>query len=198
MRVDKEDCARRTQVIESLRTLAPRIDAARRVYTAGVERRDAVAQENRALEAAVMSIVPPSWPAFGLFIGLIWVGVVGLALAGHEYSGSLVGAISFAAMIWYRDRLKRTAALKQQIIACSGRFETCQAELRQTENQAREIESEIRKLTGQTEITQADIDKRVAELNRLLALSDDVRSIDEAAIRGESELQRITQELAET
>src|SRR5207247_2227938 len=63
MHVDREECGRRAQVIESLRTLAPRVDAARRVYVAGLERRDAVSQEKRALVAGLMNIVPPSWPA---------------------------------------------------------------------------------------------------------------------------------------
>src|SRR5262249_55556950 len=43
MNVDREECSRRAQVIEALRNLAPRIEAARRVYAAGIERRDAVA-----------------------------------------------------------------------------------------------------------------------------------------------------------
>src|SRR5207302_8114893 len=78
MHVDPEECARRAQVIESLRTLAPRVDAARRVYTAGVERRDAVAKEKRAVAESLNNILPPSAPAFGIFIGLIWIGVLGL------------------------------------------------------------------------------------------------------------------------
>src|SRR5215475_3405117 len=64
MHVDQEECSRRTLVIEALRTLAPRVEAARRVYLAGVERRDAVAQEKRAVLAGLVQIVPPSWPAF--------------------------------------------------------------------------------------------------------------------------------------
>src|SRR6516225_9851855 len=61
MNVDREECTRRAQVLEALRTLAPRVEAARRVYTAGVERRDAVAQEKRALAAGLVHMVPPSW-----------------------------------------------------------------------------------------------------------------------------------------
>ncbi len=197
MHVDKDECTRRAQVIESLRTLAPRVDAARRIYAAGVERRDAIAQEKRALVASLMNVVPPSWPSFSLFAGLIWIGVAGLAFAGHEYAGALLGALSLAAMIWYRDRSRRAGALEQQVIDCSVRLDACDAELRQTENEAREIEYQIRQLTGQGEITQADIDVRTAELDRLLKLNDDARSLDEAAARGEADLQRIAQQLAE-
>ncbi len=197
MRVDKEECARRSQIIESLRTLAPRIDAVRRVYTAGLERRDAVAQEKRALAGALAGVVPPSWPAFTLFVCLMWIGVAGLAFAEHDYLGAFLGAISLAAMVWYRSRLQRAGALEQQVIECSVRLDACQRELRQTENEAREIESEVRKLTGQSEITQADIDERVAELDRLLKINDEVRSLDEAAAHGEADLHRISRQLEE-
>ena len=193
--VDREECARRAQVIESLRTLAPRVDAARRVYTAGLERRDAVTQEKRALVAGLMQIIPPSWPAFSLFISLMWIGVVGLAFARHAYLGGALGAVSAAAMIWYRDRLKRAAALEHQVIECSVRLDACASELRETEHEAREIEKEIRKLTGKNEITQADIDERVAELERLTRLSDDARSLDEAGARGDEEFVRIAQQM---
>src|SRR5215831_5977870 len=72
---DHEECARRAQIIESLRSLVPRVDAARRVYIAGLERRDAVAQEKRALTTGL--VVPPSPLAFILFIALIWIGAGG-------------------------------------------------------------------------------------------------------------------------
>jgi uncharacterized protein YhaN len=198
MHVDNDDCARRAQVIESLRTLAPRVDAVRRVYMAGMDRRDAIAQEKRALVAAQTSVVPPSWQAFSLFIGLIWIAGIGLIAAGHHYAAAVIGSLSVAAMIWYRDRLKRAAASTQQVIECSRRLDACQTELRQTENEARQIEADIRKLTGQTEITHADIDTRVAELDRLLKLSDTARSLDEAAARAEADFKRISQQLEET
>src|SRR5205085_764282 len=67
MHVDRDDCAKRAQVIEALRSLAPQVDAARRVYAAGLERRDAVAQEKLALTAGLGNLVPPSSLAFFLF-----------------------------------------------------------------------------------------------------------------------------------
>jgi uncharacterized protein YhaN len=195
LRFDREECARWAQVIESLRNLAPRVDAARRVYVAGLERRDAVAQEKRALAAGLAHVVPPSAPAFGVFVGLIWIGVVGLIVAGHAYFGAGLGSVTVAAMLWYRDRLKRASTIQQQIAACSVRLDSCENELRKTEQEAREIETEIRKLTGKGEISQADIDERAAELDKLLKLSDDVRSIEEADVRGDADLQRINQQL---
>jgi uncharacterized protein YhaN len=197
MHVDPEECARRAQVIESLRTLAPRVDAARRVYTAGVERREAVAQRKRTLVESIGNVMPPSWPAFGLFVGLIWIGVLGLTLEQHHYVGAILGAVSVATMIWYRVRLRRAASLNAQVADCSAQLDACNVELRKTESEAREIESEIRKLTGQTEISQADIDERVAELDRLLKLNDEARSLDRASVRAENDLARIGQQIEE-
>src|SRR5262245_30192924 len=102
MHVDHDDCTRRAHIIEALRTLAPRVDAARRVYSAGLERRDAVTQERRALAGVLANIEPPSALAFSLFIALIWVGVVGLLFAEHEYPGAALGSVSVVAMLWYR------------------------------------------------------------------------------------------------
>jgi uncharacterized protein YhaN len=195
MHVDPEECSRRTQVIEALRTLSPRVEAARRVYTAGVERRDAVAQERRALLAGLVQMVPPSWPAFLVFISLIWIGVVGLILANQSYFGAGLGTISVVVMLWYRARCKRAKTLEEQVISCSTRLDSCEAELRKTESEAREIEAEIRRLTGKNEISQSDIDERVADLDRLLKINDNVRSLDEAATHAEADLARINQQL---
>jgi uncharacterized protein YhaN len=197
MHVDLEDCARRAQVIDALRTLAPRVDAARRVYAAGVERRDAVAKEKRAVAESLNNILPPSAPSFGIFIGLIWIGVLGLALAEHNFIGGILGAVSIVAMFWYRQRLGRASVLKAQVSECAARLEACEIELRRTENEAREIESEIRKLTGRNEITQADIDERVAALERLSRANDEARSLDEAALRAQADLANITQQIQE-
>ena len=195
MHVDREDCAKRAQVIEALRSLAPQVDAARRVYAAGLERRDAVAQEKLALTAGLANLVPPSGPAFYLFIALIWIAVLGLILAEHPYLGATVGAVSVVAMFWYRERLKRAAAVEQQLKACSVRLDACDKDLRQTEDEARQIEADIRKLTGKNEIAQTDIDERMAELDRLLKVNEDLRTLEEAAARGEADLVRINQQL---
>jgi uncharacterized protein YhaN len=100
-------------------------------------------------------------------------------------------------MIWYRDRLKRASALEQQVIGCSVRLDTCSSELRKTENEAREIETEIRKLIGKSEIAQEDIDERVADLERLTKVNDDLRSLEEAAARGEEDILRISEQIQE-
>src|SRR5437773_7116916 len=197
MRIDPEECSRRAQIIDSLRTLMPRVDAVRRVYTAGLERRDAIAQGKRTLAGSLKNAMAPSSLAFGLFIFLIWIGVLGLELAQYDYAGAVLGAVSVAAMIWYRARLKRAASLDAEVAECAERLDTCNIELRRTENEAREIESEIRKLTGQTEVHQADIDARGMELDRFLELDEQARALDEAVIRARNDIAKITQQIEE-
>jgi uncharacterized protein YhaN len=197
MHVDADECARLAQVIESLRTLIPRIDATRRVYAASIDRRDAVEQEKRVLTAGLVQIAPPSSVAFGLFIVLIWISVIGLAVAGHEYFGGGAGAVSVAAMFWYRRRLKRVRAREKQIADCSGRLNICETELRETEKEAREIAGEIRNLIGKNEVVQADIDQRVTALERLLKVNEEARRIDEEAARYDADLVRIGEQIEE-
>jgi uncharacterized protein YhaN len=197
LHIDHDECGRRAHIIESLRGLAPRVDAARRVYVAGLERRDAVAQEKRVLAAGLVHIVPPSSLAFSLFIGLIWVGVAGLALARYPYPAGGLAVISLLAMIWYRTRLKRASSQEKQIAECSSRLNACETELRKTEAEARDIESEIRRLIGKDEITEADIDERVVELEKLFRLSAEARALDEGTARCEADIVRIAQQINE-
>ena len=197
MHVDPVEYSMRAAVIELLRTLAPRVDAARRVYNAGLERRDAVAQEKRALIESMNNVLLPSRSAFGVFVGLIWIGILGLALAQHHYVGAVLGALSVVVMIWYKERLERAAVLNAQVTECCARLEVCNIELRITENEAREIESQILKLTGRNEISQADIDERVAELDRLSKLGDQARSLDEIAARANSDVAKTSQQIWE-
>jgi uncharacterized protein YhaN len=197
MRVDGEECAARSQIIEALRTLVPRVEAAKRVYTAGAARRDAIAKEKRALIESLKNVLPPSTPAFGIFLALLWIGVLGLVLAQHNDFGALLGTISVLAMIWYKGRMERATTLEAQVVECSGRLDSCNGELRTTENEAREIESSIRMLTGKNEISQIDIDERVAELDRLLKLNDEARALDEAVLRAQTDLERIDHQIQE-
>jgi hypothetical protein len=195
---DSEDCSRRAQVIETLRNLVPRMDATSRVYTAGLERRDAIAQEKRTLTAALANTSPPTLFSFSLFVVVLWTAVIGLAWFGHEYIGAILGLISVAPILWYRRRLNRAIDLDRQIFNCSARFDACLAEVRKTEDEAREIEAQIRRLTGQNEVTQVDIDWRVAELERLEKAFDELRSLEEADERGNSEMQRVLRQADET
>ena len=194
---DPSELARRAQVIESLRTLVPRVDAARRVYSVSDERRTAVADEKRTLDAALENVRPPSEPAFFTFVALLWCGVAGLAWGGQQYLGAALGAVSLIPMFWYRQRQICAAALEEQAGACSIRLDACAADLKTTEDEAREIEAEIGRLTGQSVVGVADIDARVWELDRLSKLKDEIRSLDEAAARSESDMARLALQTAE-
>src|SRR3989441_12027864 len=88
MRIDPEECSMRAQIIDSLRTLMPRGDAVRRVYTAGLSRRGAIAQEKRTPAGSLKNALAPSSLAFRLFILLIWIGGLGLGLAQDDYAGA--------------------------------------------------------------------------------------------------------------
>jgi uncharacterized protein YhaN len=65
------------------------------------------------------------------------------------------------------------------------------------EDEARGIESEIRKMTGRTEVTPEDIEIRVAELARLSQNAEELRRVEESVERSNEELQRIGQQLKE-
>ena len=197
MHVDREECAARTRIIEALKTLAPRVEATRRVYSAGVSRLDAIAQEKRALMESLNDVLPPSVPAFAAFLVLLWLGVIGLVLTQNNDLGALLGTISLFAMIWYRRRMKRSAKLEAQVVECSTRLDACSGELRATEHEAREIESAIRKLTGKNEISQVDIDERVAELDGVLKLNEEARSVDEAVFRAQADIERTGHQIQE-
>jgi uncharacterized protein YhaN len=93
--------------------------------------------------------------------------------------------------------VRRVAALARQLVESNARLDLCNSELRKTEWEARELESEIRRLTGKGEVSQADIDTRVAELDRLVKVNDEARSLDEAAGRSEIDLQRMREQAEE-
>jgi uncharacterized protein YhaN len=101
-------------------------------------------------------------------------------------------------MFWYRARLKRTAMQRQKFQECADRFDACSRELREMEAEAREIEKEIHRLTGKDEITAADVEERAAELDRLLKLSEEARGLDEAALRSEADLSRLSRLIDES
>jgi uncharacterized protein YhaN len=198
LRVDPEDFARRVQAVETLRMLMPKMDASTRVYSASLERLDAVTQRRRTIEAAIAGVRPPSWPAFTAFIAILLFGTASLGMMGYEYVGFAVCLLSAAALIWYRDRIRRTNALRTQLTECNAKLDACKKELRTTESEAREFENEIRRLTGKTEVSQSDIDERVAALEELASMNDEARSLDEASARAEMELQRIQKQAEET
>jgi uncharacterized protein YhaN len=198
LQTDPEEYARRLQTIEALRTLIPRMDASRRVYAACLERFDAVGQGKQTIESALAGVCPPSWPAFAAFVGIMWFGIASLFFMDHEYAAAVLGAVCTAAMFWYRNRVRRTKVLTDQLTECNARLDACKNELRKTELEAREIENEIRKLTGKTEVTQLDINQRVAALEQLSKLNTEARSLDEASARAELEVQRIKKQAEET
>ncbi len=117
---DPNEIAYRTQVIQSLQNLIPRVDASSRVYNACLERRNAVAQEKSTLLGTLESIRPPSKPAFMMFLGLMWAGAAGLCWAGQPYLAAGILAVSLTPLLWYRSRLRTATTLAQKLSECEG------------------------------------------------------------------------------
>ena len=195
---DPKDIASRIQVIDSLKNLVPRMDAAGKVYTACIERRDAIVQEKRTLDAALEGVRPPSKAAFMVFLFLLWAGALGLFLNAQEYIAATLLLVSISPLIWYRRRVKAAGITGKSIHDCADRLALCQVELKRTEDEARQIEAEIHRLTGQVEITPADIDERVYELERLQQVGDEIRKLAEATSHAEAEIGMIDHQIAES
>src|SRR5262249_43339341 len=136
---DPQEIAMRTQVIQSLENLLPRIDASRRVYAACVERRDAVAHEKATLDSTLKGIRPPSQPAFVAFILLMWAAAAGLYGVSQPYVAASLIAVSLLPLLWYRSRIRKTENAEKKFRECASRFSACQQELNKTEDEAREI-----------------------------------------------------------
>src|SRR5205823_4163497 len=112
VQADPAEYNRRSAVVESLRGLIPRMDAARRIYAASIDRLNATSQENTAHQSAVTRVRPPSPVAVFLFIGLIWSGAAGIEMAGHLYTALILIAVSLTPLLWYRKRVSASAILQ--------------------------------------------------------------------------------------
>jgi uncharacterized protein YhaN len=76
-------------------------------------------------------------------------------------------------------------------------LEAAAAELAAIDNEDRGVESEIRKLIGKTEIAEADIESRAAELNRFSQVFEEIRRTGEAIELGQAERARAESRLKE-
>jgi uncharacterized protein YhaN len=183
--------------VETLRNLIPRMDASRRIYEASVDRLDATNQESEAHHAALSGLRPPSRFAVFGFIALMWCGAAGIALAGHLYSGLALLAVSLTPLWWYRRRSFVFSTRQLKAADCAQRLEAWRSEVRRVAEEAREIEAEARRLTGKSEVTQQDIDFRVAEIERLSKVAEEMRRVEDSVVHSEEELTRIDDQIAE-
>ena len=194
---DPSEYERRVRVIEALRSLVPRVDATRRIYSASVEKLHATTQENAAYESAVAGVRPPSQFSVVMFIGLIWCGAVGIALSGNLYPAMALIAVSLTPYLWYRRRQAGYAALRTKLADCVDRLRICGEQVRKVENEGRGIEAEIRKLIGKPEIAPQDIATRVADLDQLSKLAEELRRVEDSVARSNDDLQRIEHQIKE-
>jgi uncharacterized protein YhaN len=194
---DPSEYDRRARIIEALRSLVPRVDATRRIYSASLEKLHATTQENAAHESAVAGVRPPSQISVFMFIGLIWCGAAGILLAGHPYPAMALLAVSLTPYLWYRRRQAGHNALRLKLADCVERLRFCGEEVRKVENEGRGIEAEIRKLIGKREIGPEDIATRVADLEQLSKLAEELRRVEDSVVRSNDDLQRIDHQIKE-
>jgi uncharacterized protein YhaN len=194
---DPAEHGRRVGIIESLRSLLPRVDATRRIYAASIERLHATEQESAAHKSTMARAFPPSKLSVYVFIGLIWYGAVGTALAGHLYSGIALVAVSLTPLWWYRRRRFAYAALGLKLTDCNDRVRTYSEDVHKVEDEARGIETEIRNLIGKAEVLPEDIDVRVADLARLSKLEEELRRVEDSVQHSNDDLQRIGHQMKE-
>jgi uncharacterized protein YhaN len=197
LQLDPEDHARRIQILESLRKLAPRMDAVRRVYDSALEQQHAITQEKAAIESAKANTNTPSQAAFLTFLALLAAGAFGFIASGLPYVASGIFAVTILPILWYRKRKRSFTKLSQQLDACSKRLQTCVAEVQAVEEEARGIETDLRRLTGKTDITQEDIDSRAAEIEERAKLAEEMRRLDDAIEKGRADMDRLNVQLAE-
>lgn len=194
---DPSEYDRRVRVIEALRNLIPRVDATRRIYSASIDKLHATRQENAAHESAMSGVRPPSQVSVFMFIGLIWCGAAGIALSGHLYSAMALIAVSLTPYLWYRRRQAGYDALRRKLADCVDRLRSCGEEVRKIEMEGRGIETEIRKLIGKSEIAPEDIARRVADLEQLSLLAEELRSVEDSVVRSNDDLRRIENQIKE-
>ena len=188
---------RRVRIIEALRSLVPRVDATRRIYSASIEKLHATTQENDAHESAVSGVRPPSQFSVYMFIGLILCGAVGIALSGNLYPAMALIAVSLTPYLWYRRRQAGYAALRTKLADCVERLRICREQIRNVEKEGRGIEAEIRKLIGKPEIAPEDIAMRVADLDRLSKLAEELRRVEDSVAHSNEDLRRIEHQIKE-
>jgi uncharacterized protein YhaN len=194
---DPAEYGRRVRIIEALRSLVLRVDATRRIYSASVEKLHATRQENAAHEAAVAGVRPPSQFSVLMFIGLIWCGAAGIAVARHLYSAMALIAVSLTPYLWYRRRQAGYDALRKKLADCVDRLRICGEDVRKIEKEGRGIEAEIRKLIGKSEIAPEDIARRVADLEQLSMLAEELRCVEDSVVRSNDDLRRIENQIKE-
>ena len=129
-------------MIDALRKLVPRMEAARRVYDSSIEQQRAVTQERATLEAAMQSMRPPSEGAFYTFLALLAAGAFGFIASGYPYIAAGVFAVTILPMLWYRRQLRLFQGMVQQFDSCAERMETCANEVRAIEEEARCIDAD--------------------------------------------------------
>jgi uncharacterized protein YhaN len=106
-------------------------------------------------------------------------------------------AVSLTPYLWYRRRQAGYDALRKKLADCVDRLRICGEDVRKIEKEGRGIEAEIRKLIGKSEIAPEDIARRVADLEQLSMLAEELRCVEDSVVRSNDDLRRIENQIKE-
>jgi uncharacterized protein YhaN len=189
--VDPADYALRSRILDTLRGLGPRLDAARHLMRLAGDRHAAAARNQEELNSAWLRLRPPSQAAFLIFIAIMWAGAAGFAALGLPQVAGAAIFVSLAPLFWYRRRTADFTQAEFRVKDATNTLETAAAELSTAQNETRDIEAEVRKLIGKSEISAEDVESRAQELERLAAISEEGRRIDAAIDRSKADAERV-------
>jgi uncharacterized protein YhaN len=193
--VDPADQARRSRIMDALRVLGPRLDAAHHLARLAEERHSAAIANQQALSAGLEKLRPPSRAAFLIFIGILWAGAAGFFALGRPQIAAAALAVSLAPLIWYRRRALDFSQAQFRAGEAARALESFAGELAGARTETSEIESDIRKLIGKPEITAEDLESRAQELERLNALSEESRRMEIGIERAKAEAERVRNQM---
>jgi chromosome segregation ATPase len=116
---------------------------------------------------------------------------------GYPYIAAGIFAVTILPMLWYRSRLRSFGNISRQLeglLRAASRGDPRDGVCRE---EARAIETDLRKLTGKTDIAQEDIDARAAELEERARVTEELRRIDDSLEQFRIAIDRLTTQMSE-
>jgi uncharacterized protein YhaN len=189
--IDPADFTRRSRILDALRGLGPKLDATRHLERLTEERHAAAVRNQETLAAARERLLPPSRASFLTFIAIMWAGAAGFAALGQPQIAGAAIAVSLLPLLWYRRRTADFAQAGFRLQDAARALETAAAERSSAQTGTQEVETEIRKLIGKSEIDSDDIDSRAQELERLAVIAEESRRLEAEIERAKGEAERV-------
>jgi uncharacterized protein YhaN len=121
----------------------------------------------------------------------MWAGAAGFAALGQPQIAGAAIAVSLLPLLWYRRRTADFAQAGFRLQDAARALETAAAERSSAQTGTQEVETEIRKLIGKSEIDSDDIDSRAQELERLAVIAEESRRLEAEIERAKGEAERV-------